>query len=760
MDRRTRFACRLLAGAAALAGGTSVGEVAVAQARDTSVIEEVVVTARRREERLQDTPVAVTALSAQALEARGVDNVAEVAKFAPNIRFDNAAQLSGGNYNATVFIRGVGQNDFALFSDPGVGVYVDGVYFARSIGAMLDAFDVERIEVLRGPQGTLFGKNTIGGAVLITSTQPTDTFGGQAEATIGRFDRRDFQANVNVPLADGLAARLSVATLNRDGYAKRILAGDDLGDRNTDAARLQVRWAPSDSLEINLSGDYTRAREHSAPNTLLAAGNRPGFTGTPFMVNYNRFVAPTLPYRAPNGQIGINPSWITGDPYTTYGTGPNVNDLDLWGVSGTVNWSLGAVELKSITAYRHLKAAFARDGDNTPYTFRHTFNYDKQSQFSQEFQLSGQAFGDRLNWLGGLYFFTEDGRDEGYAHLALGLAPPLAGSPPFAPAVNILTEVESKTYAAFLHGSFAVTDRLSVTAGGRWNLDKKEYFLDHRRIWDGFVIANTTRSDDWDAFTPKVGAEYKATEDVLLYVSAGKGFKSGGFNARPLADETEVTAYQPETIWTYEAGAKTSWFDRRLVVNAAAFFSTYKDIQLTVNQTPRNFVANAAEAELKGFEVEVFARPAPGWDINLAVGHLDHEYTAVGQGLGPTQILPITLNSKLVKAPKWTANGGVQYRLDLDALGSVTFRGDAAYYSRIYNDIANDPELSQKAYTLVSARVSWDSPDDLWRVTVFGENLTDEQVKVSGNASSAAFGLKEAAYGPPQMWGASLMRRF
>ena len=210
--------------------------------------------------------------------------------------------------------------------------------------------------------------------------------------------------------------------------------------------------------------------------------------------------------------------------------------------------------------------------------------------------------------------------DSGFARLAEGLNPGVS-PPPFSPSVAIYTRVVSKTYAAFAQGSFSFTDQLSMTLGGRLNRDEKTYYLDHRRIRDAFVVANLTRKGSWDSFTPKVGLEYKATPDALIYVSAGKGFKSGGFNARPLADASEVTEYEPETLWTYEGGVKTAWLDRRLILNLAGYFSEYKNIQITVNQTPRNFVANAAAGEVKGVELEAQAKPSSAWDFNLGVGY-------------------------------------------------------------------------------------------------------------------------------------------
>ena len=755
-SRRVRAGGLLICAAA---GFQALSPAARAQTSEpTAQLEELVVTARRREERLQDAPVAVTALSAQALQSRGVDSIDQIAKFAPSIRFDGAAALSGGNYNATVFIRGVGQNDFAIFSDPGVGTYVDGVYYARSIGGTLDAFDVSSIQVLRGPQGTLFGKNTIGGAVVVTTAQPGDSFGGKIEGVVGSLNRRDLKGYIDLPLSEKAALRLSAGRLTRDGYGKRLLTGDDLGDRNATAARAQLRWEASDTVTVSLSTDYTRAREHSAPQKLLVFGAVPGFAVGPFMANFNTYVAPGLEITAPNGQKSLNTSFLTNDPYTTYGTGPNVNDLDLWGASGTIDWDLGAVTFKSITAVRGLKATFARDGDNTPFTYRETFNHDVQAQYSQEFQLGGQSFDNRLTWVAGAYAFAERGTDSGYALLAPGLAAG-ASPPPFSPSASVYTRVKAKTYAAFAQGSFSLTDRLSATVGARYNRDEKDYRLDHRRRRDGGIIAQLGKGASWNSFTPKLGLEFKATPDILVYASAGKGFKSGGFNARPLNDASEVTQYEPETLLTYEAGAKTSWFDRRLILNVAGYFSDYQDIQVTVNQTPRNFVANAAGGEVKGVEVELQARPTAHWAFNFGLGHMDAKYTEVGTGLAAGQVLPITLATHFVKAPEWTLNGGVEYTLDLPGGGALTARADWSRYSTVYNDVANDPDLTQPAYDLFGARIAYTSPDQVWQAAVFGSNLSDERYMVSGNASSG-FGLKEASFGRPREWGLSLSRKF
>ncbi|MEH3107032.1 MAG: TonB-dependent receptor [Sphingomonas fennica] len=738
---------------------TSAPDATAAPAPDTG---EVVITARRVSENLQDVPVAVTAFGAAQLTARGVDTLDQVAKFTPNIRFDGAAALSGGNFNPTVFIRGVGQNDFAIFSDPGVGFYVDDVYYARSIGGVLDAIDLESVQVLRGPQGTLFGKNTIGGAVLVTTGTPDpNQFTGRIEGAYGRFDRIDVKGFVNIPLAaDKAALRISAASINRDGYVRRLVDGSTLGNRNSDTIRAKLRLLPTERLTIDFSGDYTRARENSAPSKLLAVGNAAaGLSGVPFLVNWNRFVAPTRGIVAPNGQRTVNSSFITDSPFTTFATGENRNDLDLWGGQGIVRYDLGGAELKSITAYRDLKAGFNRDGDNTPFTFRETANDDKQWQFSQEVQLSGKALDDRLGYVFGVYYLKEKASDIARADIAPGLNPGVALVPPFSPAVFIQNYTNNYSIAAYGQLTYQLTDQLGFEVGGRWSKDNKIFTSINTRQRDNVTFINVTREDDWKDFTPHFGVNYKATDDILIYGSYSRGFKQGGFNGRPLAGPEEVTAYAPETLDTYEAGIKAQIIDRKLTANLAYFHSKYNDIQLTVNQTPQNFVANAAGGKIDGFEAELVARPNRWFNANMSVGYLDARYTSVGQGLGPTQILPITLATGFVKAPKWTATVGAEARHEFDGGGIVALRGDLTLYSRIYHDVANTPIITDDGYTISNARISYTLPGNAIEVAAFVNNLTNTLYLLSGNASPG-FGLAEASYGRPREWGVSASYRF
>jgi iron complex outermembrane receptor protein len=298
-----------------------------------------------------------------------------------------------------------------------------------------------------------------------------------------------------------------------------------------------------------------------------------------------------------------------------------------------------------------------------------------------------------------------------------------------------------------------------VTVGGRYTSDKKIFTSINTRQRDNVMFVNVTKEATFKKFTPRVGLNYKASDDLLLYGSFSRGFKQGGFNGRPLDNANEVTQYTPEVLDTYEAGVKAQWLDGALTTNLAAFHSIYNDIQLTVNQTPTNFVANAAKGKIDGFEFETVLRPVRWFTFNAALGYLDSRYTAVGQGLGPTQVLPITLASHFVKAPKWTVSAGTEVSHEFANGGKMAFRTDISMYSKIYHDVANSPLATDDGYTLVNARLSYTLPGQAIQLSVFGTNLTNALYLVSGNVSGA-FGLAEASYGRPREWGVSASYRF
>jgi iron complex outermembrane receptor protein len=741
----------------------------------------MVVTARRRKEGLQSAPVAVTAFDAEDLQSRNVEATTNLSNFTPNLQLEGAAALSGGSANATTFIRGIGQNDFAIFSDPGVGMYVDEVYMGRSIGGVMEVVDVERVEVLRGPQGTLFGRNTIGGAVLMTSKKPTYDADGMFELTGGSFFRNDIRAMANAPIIDRkLAVRLAMSKVNRDGFGKRLSDGQEMGDINRVTGRAQVLWDPTSKVSVLVSLDGTRAREHSAVTSLTAVA-----PGGQFLTPYNDLVAPTQGITSPTGSNIIDSSWQTNNRYRTYGTGPNRSDLDVWGISATPTWELTPnISLKSITAYRTMGAKFGRDGDNTPFTYRETTNDDDQWQVSQELQVLGDSFSDRLTWMAGLYYFQEDAKENANAYLAQGLydafqglPPNMGGMPPYPPfggsdnpanvgadlMVDIYNKVVNRSLAGFANATYKIMDNLGLNAGIRVTWDDKWFDLVHQRMTSGAYIVDPAfgpLDHSWTSYDPRVGLEYQALRNLLAYATWSSGYKAGGYNGRPLQNSTEVTRYDPEKLWSYELGVKTDWFKRKLIFNAAGFYYDYRDIQLTVNQTPRNFVANAAKARLAGFELEATARPIGGLRVDAALGYLNSKYLEVGEGLAAMQTLPITTDSKLMKAPTVTLSAGAEYTYSLpEGFGSLAARLDYAFRTKVYHDVANTESIAQDSFGLLGAHLSWMSEADVWTVAAFATNLTDEVYRISGNASPA-FGLAENAYGRPRELGVRLTRRF
>ncbi len=777
--RRSTALYLLLAGAFVLAAPTPGQAAEAADAGASSMgLEEITVTARRREERLQETPIAITAFTANELDRRSLTNLAEVGAFVPNVVMSTAPGGSGGGSNLQIYIRGIGQQDFLFTTDPGVGIYIDGVYLPRSLGGVLDLLDLERIEVLRGPQGTLFGKNTIGGAISVTSTKPSQETSGHAEATIGSYNRLDARGSFNVAINDRLFAKASVSSKDRDGYGKRLEYGTDelidrAGNENQAAGRLALRWIASETVTVDLSADYTREREESVPTALMefdvtARGQSP----VPFL--WNLLVGSPYP---------MSTDFITDDPFVTYATGPNHSDLDAWGVSMAVDWKISeSIGFKSITAYREMDALFGRDGDGSPNAYVHTDQVQDQTQISQEFQLDGVGADDRLKWVVGVFYFDEFGRDHNDVRLASGLFDalealpgPLDGSPlanptapggpgnPINPALDldftINNEIDIKSYAAFGQASYDLTTQLSVTVGARYSYEKKDYRLSHVKVNSGVPIFIGSVGDTWKSFTPMGSIDYKWTEDLLTYASVSRGFKSGGFNGRPI-NEGSVSAYDPEYVTAFEVGVKSDWLNRRLRVNISAFYNDYTDIQLTAVSVDdlgalQLIASNAGDAEVKGVEAEITAKPAEGLDISGGFGYIDFKL----KNLDPL-VTEVNANTVWPKTPEWTANASIQYAAPVGNVGSLILRGDWSYISKVYQEPTNAESIAQPGYSLFNARITFEHAEGGWEASLFGTNLTDKKYIANGLQALTSFGTTEAFYGRPREWGASVKKKF
>ncbi|MCF8474038.1 MAG: TonB-dependent receptor [Emcibacter sp.] len=755
--------------------------------------EEIVVSARKREETLQNVPVSVTAFSGEGLENRGISNLQGINNFTPNLELSNG-RPDGGGSAAQAYIRGIGQSDFLFPNDPGVGLYIDDVYLARSVGGMMALVDVERVEVLRGPQGTLYGKNTIGGAIKIVTKKPTGELGGKVKLEVGNFDKINGSFSLNFPLSEKIYGRVQAGTLNQDGYVTRIADGIDLGNVNKDLFRADFVIEANDDLTILLAGDIQRQRQNGAPGTLLTivdstAGAAPlldgggnpihnPVTNQPAVVPgsglieglYNPVIVPLLWVPAlglPAGSA-FDARWITGNAFSTNGTAPAVDNNDIWGLSMTLDWTLGeALSLKSISSYRKIKATFSRDGDHSPLPIVSTYNKFKQSQFSQEIQLSGVSFDGKLNWLAGIYGFNEKASDDNDVKLVSGTFDIIGLELDLTP----LSDIKVNSLAGFFHGTYDVTEKLSVTAGLRYTYDKKELSRTFLNTRSGFVItmreegvaeADNGRfgpplEESWSEFSPKFGVDYQATEDLLLYALYSRGFKSGGWSPRPQVG-TENDPYEPEILNSFEVGSKSKWYDDRLIANFSAFFNKYKNIQITTVQAdPGGMlilpVENAGEAELYGFELEVKVMPTPELQIHMGLGYLHNEYTELDLTSG------IMMSNKLADAPELTFNGSVQYVIPVGDNGEISLRGGAAYKSKTYKDPFNTVPLTQPGYWLFDAGISYETLDGDWRIALVGTNLADKKY-LSNGVDVSAFGYFEGYFGRPREYSLSITRNF
>ncbi len=720
-----------------------------AQETSGSMLEEVIVTAQKRAQNLQDIPIAVTAFDAADIERRNLSNIAQLADFTPNVIFDTTTSISGLSSGAAVFIRGIGQIDFGLTTDPGVGTYVDGVYMSRSVGGVLDTLDIERIEILRGPQGTLFGRNTMGGALNITSQRPGDDFGGLAELTLGDFDRIDVRAAVDLPLGDTLGLRLAASSKQRDGYVDRLLVGDALGDENRESFRASLLWTPSDRFEVYATADYAQIDEASAGSVLA------GITQAPNVIVYNVFDAPNNNVPGFGAGIPYDERFITHDPDTTYADGPTGTDLDIGGAALTLVWSLAALEIKSITAYRTTSGEFFRDPDNSPLVITHTSNPDyDHEQFTQEFTFTGEV--ERLDYVAGIFYLTEEGTDNVFV--------PLAPSLGF---ITNLADIDNDSAAVYGQVTWHLTDQWRLTGGLRYTEDDKT-FTPFQRILFGAagpapgvsvpLIPDDTVSARFDQTTGRLAVEFEPNDATLYYASFTQGFKSGGFNFRYVVPRDEALAFDPETVDSYEAGFKWQGAEDRLRLNANVFFMDYQDIQVQVFEVGGGpLTQNAGTADILGAELELMAVPTPRLNLALALGYTDAEYTDLNP---PTTDLAasLTLDARLPNTPEWTASTSAEYSVPIP-WGSLAFRVDYAHTDDLYNDAQNSPFLFQDAYDLWNASIRYTSPTEAWEASVFGTNLGDERYITSGD-SNFGLGFHEANYNRPREFGVTVRRRF
>ncbi|GGO15262.1 TonB-dependent receptor [Iodidimonas muriae] len=706
-------------------------------------VEEIVVTARRRTESLQDVPIAVSAFSGDSLDRMGTVDITGLNQMVPNVTIEVSR---GTNTTLTPFIRGVGQQDPVAGFEQGVGLYVDDVYLNRPQGAVLDLYDVERVEVLRGPQGTLYGRNTIGGAIKYVTKRIADEPEFRVRASGGSYRQRDFVGTFSLPLADEFRIGGTVASFQRDGFGDNLnLEGLENGSKDILGGRLSMEWTPTEDLYIRLSGDWTD--DNSDP--------RQGSRLTPGLLSGAPVLDDVFDTRA-----GLN--------------NPEANVVNR-GASMLVEYTLNdKIQLKSITAYRDNKSALPEDFDSLPAVDVDVALVTTDDQFSEELQLLYSS--SKLN--GVLGFFYMDANAFNAFDVVLGTTGELLGLP----GLNAFTlgDVDTETWSLFGDFTYDITDTLALSVGGRFTTDKRTANIVRQTFLGGFSellggeprlpIATATDfngSETFHDFTPRASLNWKPVEDHMVYFSFSQGFKGGGFDPRGSAtaapdldgdgiagaadpdDVQEFLMFKPEEITTYEIGHKGSLFNGRLNSSLSAFWSSYDDIQIPgsvgvdadndgVAESFVGVTSNAGEARIRGIELEMTAAIAENMMANgdslgatAAVGYIDAEFQEFIDAFGQD----IADQATFQNTPEWTANIALDYNTPLTLFGtsgSLSFLPLASYRSTTNQFEISSNQLDQEGYILFDLSIVWTSDNERWQIGFHGKNLTDKEYIVSG----------------------------
>ncbi len=750
---KTMWKAALLAGAAWSAMATIAAAQGAPTTGDTTDVEAIVVTARRTEENLQTVPAAVSAFSDKGLERIQAIDATGLQGSVPNL---NIVPGRGSSNATNIFIRGVGQPDALQTFDPAVGVYIDDVYYARIRGTQFDLLDLQRVEVLRGPQGTLYGKNTIGGALKFVTRRPDQDFRAGIDLAVGSYNQQDIKVSVSGPVSDTLALGIAALSSKRDGFVHDPVLHRDYNDKNTQAVRGTLAFTPSANFRFDLSVDYSR--DDNELNVGKPINSLTTLFGGPLL---------SVPTDAP---------WKF-QARTTPGL-PNSTKLKSQGINGTFTWDLtDALTLKSITAYRKLNTDDYVDIDATQKQVGDVFVGVDQDQTSQEFQLTY----DQGPWLavGGLYYLKENivSHQEAFANDLVG---PVLGNPTFKRTVD--DDLETTSKAAYLNVSYNLTDALRISGGLRYTEEEKTYarttstFSSNVLLQHVPAFAFSGLNHTWNNTSGMLSVDYQFSDTALGYLKYSQGFKSGGFNGRA-NNPGEQAPYNPETLDSIEGGLKTQWFDNRFRANLAVFSMRYHDFQARVSglvtdpltglPVPELTVINAGALKLSGAELELNATPIRGLLLDAQVGLLNAEYNGFKDSR-----FTATGGSRDFQdpafSPKWTARYGAQYQWDLGSGGFLTVGGQARYRAEsalaVDNTLTNSHTkiagLYQPNYWLFDARIVWEDASRKYSAGIYGQNLSDEVYKTDGQEFSSVGSIRTVYYGAPETVTLKLSAKF
>jgi iron complex outermembrane receptor protein len=749
------FGLALMAPLQAQQAGDTAATTKPAETKRSEVtqLEAVTVSARRRDESLEKVPVAVSAFTNEDLKDLQANNIDGLQGAVPGM---NIVQGRGSSSSVNVFIRGIGQPDALQTFDPGVGMYVDDVYYSRIQGALFSLFDVERVEVLRGPQGTLYGKNSTGGAIKIVTKEPSSTPEGSVEATLGDYGRREGRFYVSGPLGGTVSGNLAGVYSRTDGYVTDPATGADYNNENTKAVRGKLKWQPSDVFSATFSADYTKQ------DTALTLG-----AATAPLYATDLVLGQVLLYTPSPGKYDFH-----GE--TSFGPGKG-QKLTHYGASLHLDWRLSDHwDFKSISAWRKMHSDSYIDIDATTLQLGDVLVDFHQKQLSQELQLQYDN-GSNLQAVYGLYYLDEKvpSHQEAYADDLLRFI-----TTPVGFLRTIDDKLENKSWAGFAHFNWEFAPSWTLAAGVRYTHETKDYWRTTSAFFGAplqafsedpqAVIPQTSKS--WSAVTPSLSLEKQFTPQVMGYVSANRGFKSGGFNGR--ANDAATAAkptFNPEYVWTYELGLKMRSADNRLQGNFAAYHSNYTDFQARVSEvanpgstTPQfNFpVLNAAKLKIDGLEFEGAAVLGEGTKLSTQLAWMDARYDKF---VDPrTQVDPslASLHDHVPFSPKFTARVALAQTFGLPSGSALTFGADASYRSTTWLSVDNREGLKQAPYVVTGVFGVFDSVDGHWQLRAGVRNLGDKVYKTDGQEFSSVANIQTAYYGAPRNWYVSARYNF
>ena len=686
------------------AAAAAASAAASAQVPEVNVLN-TVVTTQRRSEQMQKVPVSVTALSSTDLELKQVRRMDDLKYEVPNIIIEQATGTSSG---AKIFMRGVGTDETIFTADPSVAIYIDDTYIARNTGAMFDMFDLERVEILRGPQGTLYGRNAIGGAVRYITKKPTGESRLSLNASIGNLGRVDVQLAGGGKLGERVAVSFGLMSKTRDGYLHDVTNNRMVNNEDVKGGRLNLAFDLSPSTSARLAFDVIRQR--SGPTYAS------GVVDPATALQYKR------PVNNPDGNLlTIETNLINGS-----------NDLDQHGISLSTSTDMGAFEWRNIVSWRQMSNLLYVDLDATAQTRFHLFQDQSQKQTSLESQLVSTSKGP-LNWTGGIFAFSETNAQPTRQDIFT---------------TGGLNKVGQKTEALSVYGQadWRFNPVWKATAGMRYSHESKDFSI-HALRANGTPNFDYQKKTSWSRTDWKLGVDAQFTQDVMGYASATTGFKSGGFNGRASAPAQAANVLKPETVLTYELGVKSSWADGMVRANANVFRNDYRDLQLQAfDANAVSNLINAASASIQGIELDLAAQITRAWQVGMNLGTLDAAYK------GFSAANAATFSGRALKqAPKLQYGLSTGWRVPVQS-GALQFNAQFKHVGDHFQNLATTEFIKTKAYNLVDVRMGYEPAGRRWSVALFGKNLGNTQYS-TGGFDIAGLGVATAYINVPRTFG-------